>query len=130
MGVLFGCVLSGIGFTSWDEVHNMFSLADFRLILVFAMAVPLLMLTWMLIYRLRGDEYPTRTLHPGTVTGGVIFGIGWALSGVCPSIAVVQLGEGQLAAGWTIVGIFLGNYLYSVVHQKYFRWTVTSCAGD
>ena len=53
---------------------------------------------------------------------------GWALTGACPSITMVQLGEGQLAAVWTLGGVFVGNWLYSVVHQRYFRWELGSIA--
>jgi len=130
MGVLFGIVLSGIGFTSWDEVHRMFALSDLRLLFVFATAVPLLAMAWFVLSRFRGDTWSPKTMHPGVIPGGILFGIGWALTGACPSIVVVQLGEGQLAAAWTIVGVFVGNFIYSLMHQRYFHWTTTGCTGD
>ena len=61
--------------------------------------------------------------------GGVLFGAGWALTGACPSIALVQLGEGKLGALVTLVGIFAGNALYAAVHERYFRFSVGSCEG-
>ncbi len=130
VGLPFGFFLSRIGFASWDEVHAMFTFSSLRLTLAFATAVTLLALGWIAIARLTGASWPARTVHPGTVAGGVLFGAGWALSGACPSIALVQLGEGQLGALWTLVGIFVGNYLYSVIHDRYFRWSVKACAED
>jgi len=127
IGVLFGFALSRIGFTSWDEVHRMFTFGDLRLLLTFAFAVGLLAVSWVVIARLTGASWSPRRMHPGTLIGGALFGIGWALSGACPSIALVQLGEGQLGAGLTLVGILAGNWLYSVVHERYFRWTAASC---
>jgi uncharacterized membrane protein YedE/YeeE len=62
------------------------------------------------------------------LAGGALFGVGWALSGACPSIALVQLGEGQLGALVTLAGIFLGNLAYSAIHDRYFRWSTQSCA--
>ncbi|MBK8940052.1 MAG: YeeE/YedE family protein [Polyangiaceae bacterium] len=53
--------------------------------------------------------------------------VGWALSGACPSIALVQLGEGQLGGLVTLVGIFAGNFVYSIVHERHFRWSTSSC---
>lgn len=126
-GVLFGFALSRIGFSSWDEVHRMFTFADLRLFLTFCFAVALLTVAWIVIARMTGASWSPRNLHPGTVIGGALFGTGWALSGACPSIAMVQLGEGQLGAGITLVGIFAGNWLYSVVHERYFRWSAASC---
>lgn len=126
-GVIFGFALSRIGFSSWDEVHRMFTFSDLRLFLTFCSAVALLAVAWIVIARLTGASWSPRNLHPGTLIGGALFGTGWALSGACPSIAVVQLGEGQLGAGFTLIGIFAGNWLYSVVHERYFRWSAASC---
>jgi len=63
-------------------------------------------------------------------TGGALFGVGWALSGGCPTIALAQIGEGQLAAVLTVVGIVAGNWLDSVAHERYFRWPATSCTDE
>jgi uncharacterized membrane protein YedE/YeeE len=68
--------------------------------------------------------------HAGTLIGGILFGVGWALTGACPSIALVQLGEGQLPAIFTLVGIVIGNFLYSVVHQRYLKWDTQNCLDD
>lgn len=126
-GLMFGFALSRIGFSSWDQVHRMFTFADLRLTLTFASAVAFLAVAWIVIARTTGASWAPRRLHPGTIAGGALFGVGWALTGACPSIALVQLGEGQLGAVLTLVGIFAGNWLYSVVHERYFRWSAASC---
>lgn len=128
IGLLMGFCLSRIGFASWDEVHAMFTFSSLRLILAFLTGVLVLLPTWPLIHRLTGASWSKRRIHRGTLIGGVLFGFGWALSGACPSIALVQLGEGQLGALLTLAGIFLGNLTYSVVHDRYFRWSTQSCA--
>lgn len=130
VGVGFGFVLSRIGFTSWDDVHRMFTFADLRLLLSFALAVGILTLGWLVLHRLPGSRWTPRPIHRGTLAGGALFGVGWALSGACPSIALAQIGEGQLGALWTVAGSTAGNWLYSVVHERYFRWTIGSCADS
>ena len=127
-GTVFGFVLSRIGFSSWDEVHRMFTFDDLRLFLTFLSAVGLLLPVWALLRRVFGARLSARSIHRGSLVGGVLFGAGWALTGACPSIGFVQLGEGQLGALWTIGGMFLGNWLYSVLHERYFRWSQTTCA--
>jgi uncharacterized membrane protein YedE/YeeE len=42
------------------------------------------------------------------VTGSVIFGIGWGLSGFCPGPAIVSLGSGQGAAFLFVAAMALG----------------------
>lgn len=127
VGLVFGFALSRIGFTSWDEIHRMFTFGDLRLLFTFATAVAVLAISWLLIARMSHPRWTPRPLHRGSLAGGLLFGIGWALSGACPSIALVQLGEGQLGALLSIAGIFAGNWLYAVVHERYFRWPAATC---
>jgi uncharacterized membrane protein YedE/YeeE len=127
VGIVFGYALSRIGFTSWDEVHSMFTFASLRLTLGFALSLALLFVGWKVIARVQKPGWPRRGIHPGIIPGSVLFGIGWALSGACPSIALVQVGEGQLGALWTLAGIVFGNYVYSVLHERFFRWPTSSC---
>ena len=131
LAVAFGFCLSRIGFTSWDEVHAMFTFSDLRLVIAFGTAVALLSVGWVVVRRLRPSDpaFSPRPIHKGTLVGGVLFGAGWALTGACPSIALVQLGEGKLGALVTLVGIFAGNALYAAVHERYFRFSVGSCEG-
>ena len=129
-GILFGFSLNRIGFTSWDEVHEMFVFTDLRMLLGFGFAIVLLVPAWWGLSRTGRNTKIKRTIHNGTIVGGLLFGAGWAISGACPSIAMVQLGEGQTAAAWTLLGMFLGNWLYAAVHARYFNWTHGSCLDD
>jgi uncharacterized membrane protein YedE/YeeE len=128
VGLLLGFSLSRIGFSSWDEVHAMFTFADLRLFLTFCTGVVTLALAWQVLARLTSPRWTPRPVHPGTVPGGVLFGLGWALCGACPAIALVQLGEGQAGGLFTLAGILGGNWLYAAFHARYFRWTPGSCA--
>lgn len=127
LGLMFGVALSRIGFSSWDEVHAMFTFADLRLVLTFGLAVVLIAVAWKLLAGRTQAKFGRRVIHPGTIPGALLFGVGWALSGACPSIALVQIGEGQFGAIWTVGGIFLGNWLYGVVHRRFFRWDPGVC---
>jgi uncharacterized membrane protein YedE/YeeE len=132
LGLALGLALSRIGFTSWDEVHRMFIFADLRLFLTFITAVVVLALAWRLVASLSRTppNWAPRPIHRGTLVGGLLFGAGWAVAGACPGVVLVQLGQGQLTALWTLGGIFAGNWLYSVVHERYFRWSTGVCADD
>ncbi|MGH7270764.1 MAG: YeeE/YedE thiosulfate transporter family protein [Polyangiaceae bacterium] len=126
-GLLLGFSLSRIGFSSWDEVHKMFTFADLRLFLTFCGGVVTLAVAWLAVERVASPRFPPRPIHPGTLRGGILFGLGWALCGACPSIALVQIGEGQLGGIATLAGIVAGNWLYAVVHERFFRWTPGVC---
>jgi uncharacterized membrane protein YedE/YeeE len=132
LGSWMGFALSRIGFSSWDQVHRMFVFDDLRMLLAFMLAVGLLVVAQLSVRRWRPGylNVTNRPLHNGTLAGGALFGVGWALTGACPSIALVQLGEGQLGALLTLAGIFGGNYLYAVVHERYLRWDLGSCVDE
>ena len=126
LGLALGFGLSRIGFSDFGQVHQMFTFADLRLTMTFAAAV---FLTWLgFRYWVSPEQHPNRIIHPGTLPGGVLFGMGWALSGACPSIAWVQLGEGKLIAIVTITGIAAGTWLYPKLHARFFRWSSDSCS--
>ncbi len=127
VGLVLGFSLSRIGFASWDEVHSMFTFADLRLFLTFCSGAATLAVAWLVVARASATDFPARPIHPGTLPGGVLFGLGWALCGACPSIALVQVGEGQLGGFFTLAGILAGNWLYAVVHERFFRWTPGVC---
>ncbi len=111
MGAALGFALSSMGFTSWDEVHAMFTLADPRLHLTFALGVTLLGIVYAIIRARSAPAWPPRPLEARTVVGSIVFGVGWALSGACPGVVLAQLGEGRLHALLALGGIFLGNRL-------------------
>jgi uncharacterized membrane protein YedE/YeeE len=125
-GLLMGASLVRIGFADFGEVHRLFTFADLRLLLVFAGAVAVTMAGLFLLAR--GKSLPPKPLHNGSVVGGVLFGLGWAVTGACPSVALVQFGQGYLPAVATLAGIVLGVWSYRRVHARYFRWDTGACS--
>jgi uncharacterized membrane protein YedE/YeeE len=124
-GVVFGFSLSRIGFSNYDELHKMFVFADLRMFLTFAGGLVLATLLFKVVSR--GRFQIRRPIHKGSILGGVLFGTGWALAGGCPSVPLVQLGEGKVAALFTIGGIVSGMVLFRWLQSRYLRWDVGSC---
>jgi uncharacterized membrane protein YedE/YeeE len=109
-GLLMGATLSLVGFTDFAEVHKMFIFADLRLLFLFAATVGITMAAFAILGR--NANIPKKSYTKGTIPGSILFGAGWAITGACPSIALVQLGEGKLVAGFTILGILAGVWGY------------------
>jgi uncharacterized membrane protein YedE/YeeE len=72
---------------------------------------------------LTGDSYGTRvkSMDRNVVLGGVVFGVGWGISGICPGAAYASLGVGNVTILWALAGMFIGAYA-----QGYWRATTTS----
>jgi hypothetical protein len=124
-GLLLGFSLSCMGFTDYGEVHAMFTFTDLRLFLTFVAGVTL---TGLGFLALRGGlRLSPRRLHKGSIAGGAVFGLGWALTGACPGVVFAQLGEGKALALVTLAGVLLGNWIYGKAHARWFRWDAGSC---
>ncbi len=123
-GLMLGFSLSNLGFSDYAEVRSMFTFSDLRLTLCFGGAVALTGVGLRLVAR--GRALPHRSLHKGTVAGGILFGLGWALSGGCPAIPFVQLGEGQLAAVVTVISVAAGIALWKPLNRA-LGWDSGSC---
>ena len=132
-GLALGVTVSAAGFSDWGEVHRMFSLGlhdggpsreSLRLLLGFAGAVLLAMAGFRLLAR--HDQIPVKPIRAGTVSGALLFGAGWAITGACPAAALVQLGEGKAAALATLAGILAGAWLHEQARRR-FHWSRHSC---
>ena len=62
--------------------------------------------------------YPKDKSFIRYLAGGIIFGLGWALSGACPGPMVVNIGYGFLTMGIVFLFAIAGTYLYGVFKEK------------
>ncbi len=124
-GVVFGFLLSRAGATTFDFYAKLFLFQDLQLLWVIATAATVGALGVFLLKRSRARAldgqalvYEGKPMRRGLVLGALLFGVGWGMSGSCPGTAPAMLGEGKLLAGFTILGILLGTYLYGRFHAR------------
>lgn len=75
---------------------------------------------------LRPRRTPGR-IHAGVVPGAVLFGAGWAISGGCPAIPIVQVATGYLPAVVTIGGVVVGMKLARWANTRYLHLDRGAC---
>lgn len=124
-GVAMGIILSMGGFADFEQVHSLFLLQNLPLLMVFIGAIGLSMAGFTIFFGKR--DIARKTYNSGTIPGSIMFGVGWAMTGACPSIALVQLGEGQMAAGLTVVGIVTGIWVYRKIAAPAFQLDTGVC---
>lgn len=125
-GAVFGFLVSRAGATTFDFYAKLFLFQDMQLLWVIASAVVVGVAGVSILKAsgtralLTGDAlvYEIKPMRKGVVPGALIFGVGWGLAGACPGTAPAMLGEGKLAAGFTIIGILLGTYLYGLLQSS------------
>ncbi len=123
-GVVFGWVLSRSGAADYDFIQKMFLFQDFQLYGIIGTAVAIGAPAFWLIKR-RGRALSGAPIamgekprHRGNVVGGVLFGIGWSITGMCPGPILVNIGEGKLYALAALAGTLVGAALFGVLYPK------------
>ena len=62
------------------------------------------------------QPFPLSALRPEAVLGGVLFGFGWALAGVCPGPAIVACSSAAQALLLWVPGLIAGLRIADAVH--------------
>jgi len=122
-GLALGFTVTRIGFGDYAELNRMFTFQDLRMLLAFAGAVGIIVMVFAV---LRVRRTPGR-IHAGVIPGAVLFGTGWAISGGCPAIPIIQFASGYLPALITIAGVMVGIWLCHWANARYFHLDRGSC---
>ena len=117
IGCAFGAILYMGGATSYRRILGTLLLKDMWIIKLMATAIGVGTLG---VYLLDLNGLANMSIKPaylgGVAVGGIIFGIGWAVSGYCPGTCVVGSSEGKLDAIFTVIGGLVGALLFSMAY--------------
>jgi len=123
LGVFFGFSLNKAGLTKYHKIVNAFRLTDMT-VLKFMLTTLVVSMTGLYLLRALGlITFPTvpATYVVGNLVGGLIFGVGMALTGFCPGTCVAGSGEGKLdylIPG--LLGFLVGAMIYGFAYPYIF----------
>ena len=124
-GIVFGIILTKSEVISWFRIRSMFLFQEAHMYLIIGSAVFIGILSVMLLREftvksLDGQQldFSGKTYHRGFIYGGLIFGVGWAITGACPGPIFAQIGAGAYPAIFTLIGSLIGAYLYHALKHK------------
>ena len=123
-GIAFGWILSRSGAADYNFIQGMFLFTDLQLYGILASGVLFTAIGLQVLRRVgrtASGEPLSITAKPetrGTLVGGMIFGVGWAITGMCPGPIVVNIGEGKLYAIAAFAGMLAGTYLVGLFYQQ------------
>ncbi len=117
-GIIFGFLLQKGGVTKYDVIINQLLFVDFTVVKIMLSAVVtgmlgLFFMQGLGLIRLR----PKAGSWGKNATGGLIFGMGFALLGYCPGTIAGAMGNGYMdaiVAG--LPGIITGSWLFAAVY--------------
>ncbi len=120
-GLLFGFGLSWSTMIRPESVLAFLTFRDLGLLLVLGSAVGIALAVYQLAPRLLGrplwgERFEPRpfALDRRSLLGGILFGLGWGLCGVCPGPALAALGAGRFELLPALAGIFVGAALHGL----------------
>ncbi len=124
-GIIFGIILVKSEVISWFRIQEMFRFQAFHMYGIIGSAIAVAMLSIFIIRRfnlktVNGEpiSIPVKEFHWGNVIGGVIFGLGWAVTGACPGPLFAQIGSGFLVVVVTLCSAIGGTWVYGLIRDK------------
>ena len=125
MGMFFGIILIKSEVVSWFRIQEMFRLESFHMYGVIGSAVVTGIISVWLIKRFKvktiyGEPIllPTKKFNKGQIFGGLIFGLGWAITGACPGPLFAQIGTGLTIVFVTLFSAIAGTWVYGLIREK------------
>jgi uncharacterized membrane protein YedE/YeeE len=125
IGMLFGIILIKSQVVSWFRIQEMFRLQAFHMYGIIGSAIVVAMVSILIIKRFQiktinqeAIVIPDKKFHWGNVWGGLIFGLGWAITGACPGPLFAQIGSGFLVIIVTLLSAIAGTWVYGLLRDK------------
>lgn len=119
VGMLFGIVFVKAEIISWFRIQEMFRLQSFHMYGIIGSAVAVGALSVFLIKKLNiktidGEEIliASKSFHKGQIIGGLLFGIGWAITGACPGPLYALIGAGYPSIIIALLSAIAGTWVY------------------
>lgn len=125
VGILFGIVFVKAEIISWYRIQEMFRLQSFHMYGVIGSAVVVgIVSVWVIkkfnIKTIAGEtiKFSPKEFNKGQVIGGLLFGLGWAITGACPGPLYAQIGAGYTVVIVTLLSAILGTWTYGYFREK------------
>jgi len=124
-GLFFGIILVKAEIISWFRIQEMFRFQSFHMYGVIGSAIVVGIISMWLIKKfyiktLYGEAiiFHPRKFHKGQIFGGILFGLGWAITGACPGPLFAQIGAGFTVVIVTLCSAIAGTWVYGFFRKK------------
>jgi uncharacterized membrane protein YedE/YeeE len=125
LGFIFGVILIKAEVVSWFRIQEMFRFQSFHMYGVIFSAIAVGIISIQIIKKFnvktitgKDIKIGKKELNKGTVIGGFIFGLGWAMTGACPGPMYALVGSGLLVFGVVLLSALIGTWTYGKFKEK------------
>jgi uncharacterized protein len=125
VGIVFGIAFTKSEIISWFRMQEMFRLQNFFMFGVMGTAIVIGIISILIIKRFNvktiyGEKiiFHKKKFNKGQVIGGLIFGLGWAMTGACPGPLFAQIGARFLVVNVVLLSAIAGTWVYGYFREK------------
>ena len=125
IGIIFGIILIKSEDSSWYRIQEMFRFQSFLMYGVIGSGIAVALIGKLFLRKLKirsatGNEIVAgqKKYHHGLIIGGILFGIGWGLTGICPGPLYALIGKGIYPLIVIFISALAGTWVYSSFRQK------------
>lgn len=125
LGFIFGIILIKAEVISWFRIQEMFRFQAFHMYGIIGSAVVIGIISVFLIKKynmktIKGEEIKIapKEFSKGNIIGGLIFGLGWAMTGACPGPLYALVGSGLLVIIVVLLSAVFGTWVYGLLKNK------------
>ena len=116
LGAVFGAILQLSGASSYTKILGTLRLRDFTIMKLIMTAIGVGVIGVHVLDAVGVAHMKVKDLYlPGIVIAGLIFGVGFAVTGYCPGTALAAAAEGKPDAWMTIVGGLCGALTFALL---------------
>ena len=125
VGIWFGIIFIKAEVISWFRIQEMFRLQSFHMYGIIGSAVVVGMISVWLIKRfeirtIHGEKitFSDKKFNKGQIYGGLLFGLGWGLTGACPGPLFAQIGVGATVVLVILASAVAGTWVYGRFREE------------
>ncbi len=131
IGVTFGFLLDRGGATDFNIIVNQLLLKDFRVLkIIFTAVITGMIGVHLIVKYLPPELQPKPYRWKPIVIGGLIFGAGFAILGLCPGTAAGAMGTGAVHALFGVIGMIVGAGLFASIYPRMMGFMSESDRGS
>lgn len=126
LGICFGIIMVKSEAFSWFRIHEMFHFQSFHMYGLLGSAIATGMVSVWLIKKfnvksISGEPIvikPKELKWKANLLGGIIFGLGWGLTGACPGPIYTLIGTGVTVFIVVLFAAVMGTFIYGALKKR------------
>lgn len=126
IGMVFGILMTKAEIVSWYRIQEMFRFQSFHMFGIIGSALMIGVIATRLLKKkdIKSVEGEALKLNakdksvPRYLIGGIIFGLGWALTGACPGPMYTLIGNGYLVVIVMVASALTGTFFYGLLRDR------------